>query len=122
MRSNLYMKQLVAGIGAILTLAAVGNDASLRCRSTEADGNVSTIAECAVRPEEATRETPTKVMGDVSAIAGSKLNGADESVNQPPGTHTPNEPPSCTDRPNARHNKLALIRILAEVARAAARK
>ena len=121
MRSNVCVKQLVASIGAILTLGAVGSDASIPCRSTAADGDVSTIVECAARPEEATREASTEVLGDVSAVAASKLNRAAVSVNQPPGTHAPNEPPSCTDRPNARR-KLALIRILAEMARVAARK
>ncbi|HEX6640928.1 MAG TPA: hypothetical protein VF215_07430 [Thermoanaerobaculia bacterium] len=41
------------------------------------------------------------------------------AVNQPPVTQTPADPPSCTDRRSAKHRR-ALIRLLAELARAAA--
>jgi len=43
------------------------------------------------------------------------------AVNEPPVTQTPSDPPSCTDRRGARHRR-ALIRLLAEVARAAAQR
>jgi hypothetical protein len=43
------------------------------------------------------------------------------AVNEPPVTEPPADPPSCTDRRGARHRR-ALIRFLAEVARAAAQR
>jgi len=47
--------------------------------------------------------------------------GSDTTVNQPPATVRPGEPPSCTDRSNGRF-KRSLVRALAELARAAARQ